>query len=91
MQTILEHPGPLVDPAAELIKAEDSASLHSALSHLSPRQQEVLHLKFQDGMRYQDIAAALGLSQGTVAKTIHEAIARLRQDRAITAEVASHD
>ncbi|TVR12300.1 MAG: sigma-70 family RNA polymerase sigma factor [Planctomycetota bacterium] len=86
MTTIAEHPSPPTDPAAPLVASEDHARLHTALATLSPRQQEVLHLKFQDGMRYQDIADALDLSPGTVAKTIHEAIARLRNHASLRME-----
>ena len=85
------HAGPEMtsNPADTLIDAETHSALGRALKTLSPRQQEMIRLKFHDGLRYHEIAAALGLSPGTVAKTIHEAIARLRQNRAMCAEALS--
>lgn len=70
-----------VDPAAPVEAAETNAALHQALAGLSDRQQDIVRLKFQDGLRYREIAQALGISEGTVARTMHEAMARLRAGR----------
>ena len=66
------------NPADSLASAETKSALATALNALSERQQEIIQLKFHDGLRYKEIAEVLGISAGTVAKTMHEAIARLR-------------
>ena len=86
MSAFSEAPGPSQDPAAGMLAAERQHGISQALQSLSPRQREVLHLKFEEGMRYHEIAAALGLSPGTIAKTIHEAIARLRLQSVLNTE-----
>ena len=79
---VSEHQAPAAavtdDPAQPVERAETKAALAGALANLSPRQLEVVQLKFQDGLRYHEIAQVCGISTGTVAKTMHEAMARLR-------------
>lgn len=67
------------DPAAAVESVETAQALSAALTRLSERQQEIVQLKFHDGLRYKEIAEVLGISTGTVAKTMHEALARLRE------------
>ena len=71
------------DPTAAVESAETNQALAAALTQLSQRQQEIVQLKFHDGLRYKEIAEVLGISAGTVAKTMHEALARLREGHSL--------
>jgi RNA polymerase sigma-70 factor, ECF subfamily len=60
-------------------EASDSPeSLRRALIALPPRQRAVVVLRFYDDMSEADIAAALGISRGSVKQHTHRAIASLR-------------
>jgi RNA polymerase sigma-70 factor (ECF subfamily) len=48
------------------------------LDRLSPNQREVILLKFQQGLSYQEITKATGLSSGNVGFLIHTGLKRLR-------------
>jgi RNA polymerase sigma factor (sigma-70 family) len=54
---------------------------------LSPRQREIVALKFGADLPEAEIAAALGISRGTVSSTLGDAYARLRA--ALTAPAES--
>lgn len=49
----------------------------SALGDLAPRQREVLVLRYYGGLSEAEIAAATGLSKGTVKSTASRAVAKL--------------
>jgi RNA polymerase sigma factor (sigma-70 family) len=49
------------------------------LGQLSPRQQAVLALRYWDGCSESEIAAALGISPGTVKSTASDAMFALRR------------
>lgn len=65
-------------PEAALLADERSASILRCLSDLSEREQEIVGLRFAAGLRNRQIASALGLSEGNVAKIIHRALAKVR-------------
>lgn len=52
-------------------------SVISALGELAPRQREILVLRYYGGLSEAEIAAATGLSAGTVKSTASRAVARL--------------
>ncbi|MCB1225132.1 MAG: sigma-70 family RNA polymerase sigma factor [Verrucomicrobiales bacterium] len=73
---------------------QDESSLHPAdqadsthlselawalVEQLSPNQQEVIRLKFQHDLPYQEIAEITGLSVGNVGFLLHTALKKLRQ------------
>ena len=53
--------------------------LHLLLGTLPPRQQEVLQLKFQNDLSYQQISEITELSVSNVGVLIHNALKTLRQ------------
>lgn len=73
-----------VDPPAEdvAVLREDITEVERTLALLPPREREVLRLKFQEGLRYKEIAAVTGLSISHVGVMIHQAMARLRRRKA---------
>jgi RNA polymerase sigma-70 factor (ECF subfamily) len=52
--------------------------LIAALEQLTPRQKELITLRYFEEMNYVDIAQKTGLQVDSIYKTIHEALKRLR-------------
>jgi RNA polymerase sigma-70 factor (ECF subfamily) len=67
------------DPLGALESSERMAALERAMKQLSPEHRAVLVLKVDEGMRYQEIAEALGISQGTVMSRLFRARQKLRE------------
>ncbi len=70
----------MADATQELLiaQAEEADAVHAALERLSPECRDVLTQAFYEERRYVDIAAALGIPEGTVASRIARCLARLR-------------
>ncbi len=67
-------PGP-----AESAEARDEAVwLLKLVDQLPPNQREVIRLKFQSDMSYEEIAVVTGLSSGNVGFLLHHGLKRLR-------------
>jgi RNA polymerase sigma factor (sigma-70 family) len=70
-----EQPAPY-----EKIEAQEASGfLMKILGTLPPRQQELLQLKFQNDLSYQEISEITQLSVSNVGVTIHNALKTLRQ------------
>lgn len=70
---------PAIESPADTIEQRDSASaVMKLLTTLPENQQEVVRLKFQDGLSYKEIAGVTGLSVSNVGFLIHTAIRTLR-------------
>jgi len=54
------------------------AAVMDLLEHLSPNQQEVVRLKFQDELSYKQISSVTGLTVSNVGFLLHTALRRLR-------------
>lgn len=67
------------DPRQEVELQELQSRLLEVLAGLSEKQQEVVRLRFQNGLSYRDIAAVTGLGVGNVGFLIHTAIRALRE------------
>ncbi len=52
--------------------------LAAALEQLTPRQKELITLRYFEEMNYNDMAQKTGLQVDSIYKTIHEALKRLR-------------
>jgi RNA polymerase sigma factor (sigma-70 family) len=66
-------------PYEKLEAQEASGFLLKILGTLPPRQQEVLQLKFQNDLSYQEISEITKLSVSNVGVIIHNALKTLRQ------------
>jgi RNA polymerase sigma-70 factor (ECF subfamily) len=79
------------DPRAgaqqEIEAREGLASVMDALAVLPANQQEVIRLKFQNGLSYKDISRVTGLSVSHVGVLIHNGIKTMRQSLAPVAAV----
>jgi RNA polymerase sigma factor (sigma-70 family) len=77
------------DPARAAIGQEVKSRLLSLLGKLPPNQQEVVRLKFQEGLSYKEISEVTGLSVSNVGFLIHTGVSRLRQQFASEKEGAA--
>jgi len=77
-----ETPSPGPDPARAAVEGETRSRALAALEGLPAAQQEVIRLKFQEGMRYQEISRVTGLSESNVGFLIHRGIRALREQLA---------
>ena len=68
------------DPVILTEKKEILTMIQQKINNLSPRHREVLRLKFQEGLKYTEIAEVLGETVTTIAWLLHEAIAMLRKE-----------
>lgn len=79
-EEILEtHPNEQPSPDENLEAKEASGFLLRILGTLPPRQQEILQLKFQNDLSYQEISEITELSVSNVGVIIHNALKTLRQ------------
>jgi RNA polymerase sigma-70 factor (ECF subfamily) len=67
------------DPALPLERAERDDRVQAALRALAPDHRAVIVLKDLDGLRYEEIAATLGVPIGTVRSRLHRARLELRE------------
>ena len=70
------------DPAESLARKEATGFLLRILEKLPPRQQEVIQLKFQNGLSYQQISEITQLSVSNVGFLLHRGIKALREQHA---------
>ncbi len=75
-------PDPTLDPTAALEQKEDRNRVLSRIGALSPRQQEVLRLKFEEGLSYKQISAITDISVTNVGFILHSTLRRLRNELA---------
>jgi RNA polymerase sigma-70 factor (ECF subfamily) len=73
---------PAVKAEDPVERREDEATLAAKIKRLPPLQQEVLLLKFQEGLSYQQIAAITATSSGNVGYLLHHALRTLRSQLA---------
>ena len=66
------------DPSLPAERAEREALIQRALNTLAPDHRAVVVLKDLDGLRYDQIAATLGVPVGTVRSRLHRARGELR-------------
>ena len=64
---------------SEMEQSEYMARLLRQLARLPVNQQEVVRLKFQEGMSYKQIAEVTGLSVSNVGYLLHVAVNSLRE------------
>lgn len=68
----------LTEPAAPA--REGDAALEAALRRLPRRQREAVALHYFVGLPVAECAAAMGIAEGTVKSTLHDARRRLREE-----------
>lgn len=69
--------GDAKNPEQALIEKQRLVRLNAAVSGLSPQQRECLHLRAA-GLRYREIAEAIGISSSAVSEFLRRGINKLR-------------
>ena len=64
----------------ELGRAEIRVLIDGALDVLTPRDREILRLRFEEDLTQTEISRQIGVSQMQVSRLIRQALARLRMD-----------
>lgn len=72
-------PASTVSASSLLEKEEMHQRLEMYLQRLTPNQREVVVLKFQQGLSYEEISRVTGLTNGNVGFLLHNALKRLRE------------
>jgi len=72
------HVSPTPSPAAVAEQRETTGEILELIAKLPKNQQEVIRLKFQNGMSYQEISAITNLTVGNVGFLIHTALKAIR-------------
>lgn len=79
-ETLSDAPDHRNAGALEMLEAaEDVSDLLRALGRLPANQQEVIRLKFQNGLSYKEISQVTGLSVANVGFLIHTGIKTIRE------------
>jgi RNA polymerase sigma-B factor len=66
--------------------AEDRATLERLMSVLTPRDREVLRLRFEEDLTQSEIGERIGVSQMHISRIIRQAITQLRDAAAAAAD-----
>lgn len=74
-----QHEGPANHPADELRAAEEAQQLQRLVAVLPERERELIRLKYQDGLSYQEMSGVTGLSISHIGVILHKTIKVLRQ------------
>jgi RNA polymerase sigma-B factor len=59
-------------------RAEERATLARLMSSLSPRERDVLRMRFEEDMTQAEIGVVIGVSQMQISRVIRQALTRLR-------------
>ena len=83
------QPSTSPNPSERLEGRERESQVLSCLSKLPEKQQEVIRLKFQDGLSYKEISEITGNTVSHVGVLIHNGMKTLRANMAHLAKEAS--
>jgi len=72
-------PAPVADPEAISLRTERANALTAALTRLSGRQSEVMHLVFYQDLTIEEAAKVLGITTGSARQHYERGKARLRE------------
>jgi RNA polymerase sigma-70 factor (sigma-E family) len=81
-QAVTDH-----EVSGRLIPTDLQDTVRTALDRLPRRMRAAMVLRYYEDMTEPEIAAALGMSRGTVKSTVSRAVAKLRTDAELSARV----
>jgi RNA polymerase sigma-70 factor (sigma-E family) len=76
----VEHDSPVRSAESAVIAEHDRREVLAAVARLPVRAREVLALRYYLDLPYEEIAATLGITKGTVSSTISRGLAALSRD-----------
>ena len=76
----LHYDPPVWSAEAAVMVREDQRAVLAAIARLSPRQREVLALRYYVGLSHAEIAEALSVTTGTVSSTMSHAMTALARE-----------
>ena len=79
---------PTASPQEQLLARETAGRMQQQLDRLPPRQKAVFVLRHMEGLSLKEIAATLGLEEGTVKAHLHRAVAQFRKEFQAAKEVS---
>ncbi len=65
-------------PEEQILRRETYERLYAALTQLPPLQQQIVRLRYGNGLRFAEIATMLDKSEGTVRKMVVRILRQLR-------------
>jgi RNA polymerase sigma-B factor len=65
-------------PEDGYLRAEERATLDRLMMSITPREREVLRLRFEEDLTQAEIGERIGVSQMQVSRLIRQAVTRLR-------------
>lgn len=80
-----ELKGDLPTQFEELEESEENAFLKKAVAKIPPREQEIVYLKFYEGLTNRAIAGITGLSETNVGTILYRTLRKLREELSRTA------
>jgi RNA polymerase sigma-70 factor (ECF subfamily) len=79
LDTVADPPSRVASAEEELLEHEKAARLRASMDRLTGPQRNCLVLRSQ-GLKYREIAEALGLSVSTVAENVQRGLERLKEN-----------
>jgi RNA polymerase sigma-70 factor (ECF subfamily) len=76
-------------PENALIASENKTALWNSVDRLPELERAVVLLRYREGLDYRAISESLGKTVNHVGVLLHQALARLRRDQVLEAEVVS--
>jgi len=77
---VLHGEGPLQHPEALALTGDDARQLLEAIRRLDPQRQELLVLKFSDGLSNAEIGEIMGRTEGAIKSLYHRTLLALRKE-----------
>ena len=74
--SVIDH---YVTEDADLAATDDRIVLEEAIADFSPREQEVIHMRFVEGLTQVEIAERLGVSQVQVSRLLRRTLRRIQE------------
>lgn len=78
LEQALEIYDDTLTPEEHTLRRETHERLHTALAQLPPLQQQIVRLRYGNGLRFAEIALLLEKSEGTVRKMVVRILRQLR-------------